>query len=113
MLLGLASRHVAIALDTARREWEDGSRRIESARSDRSRYERLLTQVGVVHDELRRRVGQTFTLAELVRAYEDADRWSREAISERAATPGWARDVATVQAAAFHAYQRGAVDYEP
>jgi hypothetical protein len=104
---------MAIALDTARREWEDASRRIESARSDRRRYERLLAQVDVVLDELRRRVGQTFTLGELVRAYEDADRWSREAVSERAATTGWARDLATVQAAAFHAYQRGAADYEP
>ena len=29
-----------------------------------------MDQVGVVVDELRRRIGETFTLGELVRAYE-------------------------------------------
>jgi hypothetical protein len=104
---------MAVALETARSEWEEGNRRVEAARSDRVRYQRLLAQVDVVLDELRRRIGQTFTLEALAEAYEDAERWSREAISERAPTAGWARDVATVQAAAFHAYQTGASDYEP
>jgi hypothetical protein len=104
---------VAIGIETTRAEWEEGYRHVEEARSDRAHYDRLHAQVGVVLEELRRRVGQTFTLADLVRAYDDADRWAREAISERAATPGWARDLATVQAAAFQQYQRGALDYEP
>jgi hypothetical protein len=100
-------------METARTEWEEGSRRLEDARTDRQRYERLLAQVDVLLDELRRRVGQTFTTDELVRAYGDAERWARETISDRAGTPGWPRDLATVQAAAFHRYQRGAVDYVP
>jgi hypothetical protein len=104
---------VAAVPEPIRREWEDGHRRLEDARDDRRRYERLLVQVEVVLEELRRRVGQTFTLAELADAYGEADRWAREAVSERAATSGWPRDLATVQAAAFHQYQRGAVDYEP
>jgi hypothetical protein len=104
---------MTIAAETARREWQDAARRIEDARSDRARYERLLAQVDVVVDELRRRIGQTFTLAELVREYEDAERWTREAVAERAPTPGWAGDLATVQAAAFERYQRGASDYRP
>jgi hypothetical protein len=104
---------VAIGVETARHEWEEALRRIEAERSDRIRYARLLAQVEVVSDELRRRVGQTFSLADLVRAYTDAESWARGAISERAATPGWARDLTTVVAAAFHAYQRGAVDYVP
>jgi phage shock protein A len=109
----LASLAVAVGLETARQEWEEAARQVEAARGDRRRYERLLAQVDVVTDELRRRVGQTFTLAELVRAYGGAEDWAREAVSERAATSGWARDVATVTAAAFHAYQRGASDYAP
>lgn len=94
-----------------RQEWEEGNRRLETERDDRRRYERLLEQVEVVGDELRRRIGQTFTLAELADAYRDAERWARAAVEERAPGPGWPRDLALVLAAAFHAYQRGAVDY--
>ena len=104
---------MAIGLETARHEWEEALRRVEAERADRTRYGRLLAQIEVVTDELRRRIGQTFTLAELARAYTDAEAWAREAVSERAASPGWARDLATVVAAAFQTYQRGAVDYEP
>jgi hypothetical protein len=104
---------VAVGLETARQEWEEAARRVEAQRSDRARYERLHAQVVVVAAELRRRVGQTFTLAELARAYGDAEAWARDAVSERAPGQGWARDLATVTAAAFHGYQRGALDYKP
>jgi hypothetical protein len=97
--------------ELVRQEWEEGHRRLESERGDRTRYERLLEQVEIVIDELRRRVGQTFTLAELGDAYRDAERWAREAVEERAPSPGWPRDLSLVLAAAFHAYQRGASDY--
>jgi len=92
-------------------EWDEGYRRLESQRDDPSRYRRLVQQVELVLDELRRRVGQTFTLAELAAAYPDAERWARAAVEERAPEPGWPRDLSLVLAAAFHAYQRGAVDY--
>src|SRR3954453_1525352 len=91
-----------------RQEWEEGDRRLEAERGDRSRYERLLQQVEIVTDELRRRVGQTYSLGELAAVYRDAERWAREAVEERAPSPGWPRDLALVLAAAFHAYQRGA-----
>src|SRR3954451_480001 len=94
-----------------RQEWEEGGRRLESERGDRDRYERLLQQVEIVSDELRRRVGQTYSLEELASAYRDAERWAREAVEERAPSAGWPRDLALVLAAAFHAYQRGATDY--
>jgi hypothetical protein len=95
-----------------RAEWDDGERRLEAERNDRRRYELLLEQVEVVTDELRKRVGQTYTVAELAAAYRDAERWAREAVGERAPSPGWPRDLTLVLAAAFHAYQRGAVDYQ-
>jgi hypothetical protein len=104
---------MAIGLETARHEWEEALRRVEAERGDPTQYRRLLAQIEVVSDELRRRVGQTFTLAELARAYSDAESWAREAVSERAPTPGWARDLTTAVGAAFQTYQRGAVDYEP
>ena len=46
-------------------------------------------------------------------AYGDAERWAREVLEERAAAPGWPRELTIVLAAAFDAYQRGAIDYEP
>jgi hypothetical protein len=95
-----------------RQEWEEGDRRLEADRADRTRYVRLLEQVEVVTDELRKRVGQTYTLAELAGTYREAERWAREAVEERAPSRGWPRDLTLVLAAAFHAYQRGAVDYQ-
>jgi hypothetical protein len=104
---------VAIVLDVVRREWKDGYRRLETASRDPVAAERLRAQVEVVTDELRRRVGQTFTLDELADVYEHADAWARDAVSEHAASPGWPRSLAMVQDTAFYLYQRGAVDYDP
>ena len=101
----------ADATTLVRHEWEEAARRLEGERGDPRRYERLLEQVEVVVAELRKQVGQTYTLAELSIAYRDADRWARAAVEERAPSPGWPRDLALVLAAAFHAYQRGATDY--
>jgi hypothetical protein len=104
---------VAIVIEAVRQEWEEGYRRFESAAREPVAGERLLAQLEVVTDELRRRIGQTFTLDELAALYERSDSWVRHAISEHAATPGWPRNLAVVEDAAFHLYQRGAVDYSP
>jgi len=100
-------------VEVVRREWEDGYRRFETASRDPAASQRLRQQLEVVSDELRRRIGQTFTLDELARVYERADAWARDVVSEQAATPGWPRTLAMVQDAAFYLYQRGAVDYGP
>lgn len=104
---------MAIVLEVVRREWEDGYSRFESASRDPVAGGRLRRQLDVVTDELRRRIGQTFTLEELAAAYEHADAWARDVVSEHAAVPGWPRTLAMVEEAAFHLYQRGAVDYTP
>ena len=100
-------------VQVARQEWEEGSRRLEAARDDRPRYRQLLELLELLLDELRKRVGQTYTLAELLAAYGDSERWAREVLEERATVPGWPRDLTVVLAAAFDAFQRGAIDYEP
>jgi hypothetical protein len=102
---------MSVSLELVRQEWEDGRRRLEEARGDRRHYERLVVQVGLVDDELHKRIGQVYTLAELAAGYHDAESWARELIAERAPTPGWPRDLSLVVAAAFHSHQRGAVDY--
>jgi hypothetical protein len=99
----------AVAVENARLQWEDGYRRLNEHVSDRPTYERLLAQVDVLIGELNRRVGQTFTLAELAAAYDDADRWLLEVLP-----PGeGAVQLGLVEDAAFHLYARGAVDYAP
>lgn len=99
--------------EVARQEWEEGSRRLEAEREDGRRYRQLVDLLELVLDELRKRIGQTYTLGELVTAYGEAERWAREVLEERAPTPRWPRDLTLVVAAAFDAYQRGAIDYEP
>jgi hypothetical protein len=100
-------------VEVARQEWEEGARRLEAAREDSRRYWQLIELLELVLDELRKRIGQTYTLAELVAAYGESDRWAREVLEERASTSAWSRDLSVVLAAAFDAYQRGATDYEP
>jgi hypothetical protein len=102
-----------VEVDLARRQWADGNRRLEESRGDASAYRRLLAQVEVVTAELRRRVGQTFTLAELAEVYDGADDWARDAVDEADPEPGAVHEVSTVNDAAFHLYARGATDYAP
>jgi len=97
-----------VAVESARQQWATGYRRLSDQAADRKLYLRLLDQVGLVIDELNRRVGQTFTLAELAEFYLDADRWLLDVLGS-----GGATHLALVEDAAFHIYARGAVDYSP
>jgi hypothetical protein len=105
---------VTIAVELARRQWEQGHQRFDAeSRADPRRQQLLLDALEAVTGELRKRIGQTFTLDELASAYNRADDWVREAIAERTPFPGWPRSATTVQDAAFHLYARGASDYTP
>jgi len=104
---------VDAAVEHARQEWEQSARRLEEEASDPARREQLLQQVDAVGAELRRRVGETFTLAELVRVYESAESWTREAVAEASPPPQWITTLSLVEGAAFHRYARNAVDYSP
>jgi hypothetical protein len=104
---------VTIVLDVVRREWAQGYRRFEAGSREPVVGDRLQRQLEIVTDELRKRIGQTFTLEQLAAAYDNADDWARDVVSERAATPGWVRTLSMVEDAAFYLYQRGALDYKP
>jgi hypothetical protein len=101
------------AVRAARQQWEEGNRRLEATSSDPELYPRLVAQLEVATEELRKRVGETVTLAQLAEMYPASDHWLREAVEERAGTPGWQRELSVIQDAAFHHYARGATDYEP
>ena len=111
-----------LTLPVARYQWEEGTRRLAAAQSDPARYRALASLVDVVTDELRRRVGQTFTLAELADAYRGAEDWVRDVVTVEAAGSAAAAgstrrvgvgDTSLVQDAAFGRYARGATDYRP
>ena len=102
-----------MSLELARQQWEDGARRLRETARDPQQHARLLVVEEALVAELRRRVGGSYSLDELVAAYERADDWLRDVIAENAPVPGWERSVAVVGDAAFHRFARGAVDYEP
>ena len=101
------------AVSAARHAWEEGSRRFDEEARDPARAAAMHAQRDAVVEELRRRVGSTFTLAELADAYDGAERWLGEVVAERAPAKGWIRTVALAGDAAFHAYSRQAQDYAP
>lgn len=97
----------------ARHAWEEGGRRFELAARDARRADALHEQRDAVLEELRRRIGSTFTLAELADAYDVAERWLRAVVEERAPSQEWGRTVALAGDAAFLLYSRQAQDYAP
>lgn len=103
-------------IDVARYQWDDGVRRLAASRADPARYRQLAALVDAVADQLRRRVGQTFTVAELAASYPGAEEWVRETVLERMPNREprvGVADAALVLDAAFGHYARGATDYTP
>jgi|RhiMetdeSRZDD1v2_1073273.scaffolds.fasta_scaffold389606_3 hypothetical protein len=106
------SSFVSADLVSTRLEWEHAYRNLEEVSRDPALAERVRRQLEAITAELRRRVGGTFTLGELVDEYAVADRWARDVLAEQGVS-GWPRTLTLVEGAAFHLYARGAVDYLP
>jgi len=102
-----------VAGEVARQEWAEGYRRLESERENPARYRLLLKQVEAITDELRRRIGSVFTLAELAVEYGRADRWIADTLGELPPEVQYPAGVSLAADAAFHLYARGARDYVP
>jgi hypothetical protein len=104
---------VSTLVEIARQEWAEGHRRLEAERANPARYRLLHGQVEAVLEQLSRRVGSVFTIAELTAEYRRAEPWVREAVAELPAQARWQPGVTTAADAAFYVYARGAQDYEP
>lgn len=100
-------------VESARRDWDDAYRRFEDEMREPRQVQSLAAQLTAVTDELRKRIGSTFTLRELTDEYARADAWARHVVGERAPAPDWVRTLSLVEGAAFHLYARGALDYSP
>jgi len=99
------------SIELARQQWAKSYESI--AQTPSGIDPRVREQMETVTAELRRRVGGSFTLNELAATYEDSERWTLPAISERCYRPGWIRTASSATDAAFHLYARGARDYQP
>ena len=102
---------MSASTESAKQEWEQAYRSYSDV-ADPALEERLARQVEAITTELRRRVGGTFTIGELVDEYMRADVWTRDVLSEQAGRD-WPRTLTVAEGTAFHLYARGAADYDP
>lgn len=99
-------------VEYARLLWAEGAERIERHSEDSRRRRVLDDIVDAIVDQLERRIGQTFTSIELVRASRGADDWCREIAEHVAPEDPWAWSSDSVLGAAFLRYLRRAMDYD-
>jgi hypothetical protein len=101
-----------MSYETAIQQWREGTRRLEDdARWERSQL-RVLDRVAErIYQELRRRLGSSFTVDELVDLYEDGTAWAQQLAMEAAPDEPWAWEPRTVVDGAFARYVREAADY--
>jgi hypothetical protein len=98
-----------VPFDTAVEQWQAGQRRLEQApAAQRAVLERVTRRV---EDELRRRLGSTFSIAELAALYDEGTSWISGIALAAAPDEPFAWDVRVVGDAAFHRYMREAADY--
>jgi hypothetical protein len=93
------------AIENALFQWEEGQRRLRDA-PDLERSD-LLRAVDAVVDELRRRLGSSFSAGELANLYYEGTDWASDIAQREAA----GTDSAWVVDAAFNRYVREATDY--
>jgi hypothetical protein len=98
---------VSYPLENALFQWEEGHRHIGEAREEPGRARSIDRALGAIADELRRRIGPTFTADELAQLYAEGTDWC-SVIALESGTPAEPQDLAD---AAFWLYLRGARDF--
>jgi hypothetical protein len=95
-------------LENALFQWEEGWRALQAIDDPRAR--RLADRViDAVRDELRRRIGPTFSAAELANLYGEGTDWAQQVALDVA--PAAEPDAQSLADAAFWAYLRSATDF--
>lgn len=100
---------MAYSLENALFQWEEGRRGLEELREDSAAYGRARRIVDAIGDELRRRIGPTFSAGELADLYGRGTDWVLEVAY--ATAPGFEGDPQVLADAAFWLYLRGARDF--
>jgi hypothetical protein len=96
-------------LESALFQWQEGWRTLEGLAGDQARYRHANRFVDSVRDELRRRVGSTFTMAELADFYGRGTDWCLRLAAEVA--PRVATEAQSLADAAFWLHLRVAADF--
>lgn len=95
-------------LENALFQWEQGWRELQAVEEPRGR--RLAERVvEAIRDELRRRIGPTFSAAELADLYGRGTDWCQQVALDVA--PAAQADAQALADAAFWVYLRGATDF--
>ncbi len=102
---------VSYPVENALYEWEEGARRLQSLGADPRVYRNVNRAIDAVRDELRRRVGATFTVADLADLYGRGTDWCLEVAAEVAPDQASGWDPQVIADAAFHQHLRGARDW--
>ena len=100
------------ALAVARVEWAEGETRLARLDLPHPQLETVWRVVDELVWELTRRLGQSFTMAELSDVYGESAAWCLQVV-QRTTDLLIAQDLSLVQQAAFARFARGAVDYRP
>jgi hypothetical protein len=99
---------MAYPLENALFNWESGRRAFESIEDPRQR--RMADRVvDAVREELRRRIGPTFSAAELADLYGTGTDWAQQIAIDVA--PAVESEAQSLADAAFWLYLRGAMDF--
>jgi hypothetical protein len=98
-----------MSYEAAIQQWREGERRLEHADRSEARVLERITQR--IFEDLRRRLGGTFSVDELVALYSEGTGWAEGLATQVAPTDPWAWDARTVVDAAFARYVREAADY--
>lgn len=99
---------MAYPLENALFQWEEGRRALQAIDDPRER--RLADRlVNAIRDELRRRIGPTFTAEELAELYGKGTDWCQQVAIDVA--PAIEGDAQSLGDAAFWLYLRGATDF--
>jgi hypothetical protein len=99
---------MAYPLENALFQWEEGLRTLRAIEDPRERRQADRV-VGAIQDELRRRIGPTFSAAGLAELYGRGTDWCLQTATDTA--PGLGADARSLADAAFWLYLRGATDF--
>lgn len=102
---------MAYPLDNALFQWEEGARRLRELDVDPRTARTARRAVDSIREELRRRIGPTFSAQELADLYGRGTDWCLEAARRAAPMAAVDLDPQAIVDGAFFEYLRGAYDY--
>jgi hypothetical protein len=102
---------MSYSVESAVLQWEEGYQRLQATQSEPRLYQALGRAVVAVEDELRKRLGSTFSIKELATLYREDSVWGLELTMQALPERSDLWDSATIVDAAFYLYMREASDF--